>query len=752
MRIAICALMITLTVGASAEWLDHDELPQWARRGYVRWGHGGNVAGRLTWNAGGHGADAADVEVMLGCHRNLQQSMGYADDEAQRIGEAGGLRRQPYICSKTIWWEREFPEYPGLKNGICPIWREYMKRRVDKRFEDTSAVASIFFDNINYYDCRCPICQQSFRDFTREMYGHEMDLNDASTWPHPEFTKKLWQANSGSAGAYGAWLAWHGTCDIVFYERGRDFPPFVSTVLRYKTGLAASQGRTIGQLLGLPASVARERALELNSSHEAGIVEAFMYPEEHMLALAEAVACDGTYIASFSLREQKITADDRPDHKAVREALYRYTDFVDANKNLYELAQPGADVAVLYSIYSHFAGRKTEWPLLVDTCEALGAAGIPYEVITEPDLTPELLAGYRTVILPLANLLSPDHAAALVEYARSGGALVILGDVATHDTRCIPYDDPPELSGLPDGGPHPLGEGRFLRLPDADGLTAKLPDVAGPLTCAVTSESARLFANLLTTRDGDALSVHLVNSDFTYDPLPSADARDDDGTPETRTYFGSTTTRAKKIIELDDPAAREGQFLRFYGQAYGGCTDAMSMIVSMNGRDLQTFPGSALREAKWYQIPIPAGLLQQSNEVIFRAIGAPNGHPDYFQLRIDADATTGRSWWSDDQGATWSDEDLSPDGDAQPGEYLVRIGPAVEPDAVAKPEDFIGRLHVNPARDIQVRLRLEGEAPVADLITPDGKDATIEPVVEDGAAVYSVPEVYVYSVLVLPLD
>ncbi len=731
MRIAMCAVMICLTVGASAEWLDHDELPEWARRGIVRWGHGGNVEGRLKWNPGGHGADAANVEVILGCRRNLQQSMGYIDEDSQRIGEAGGLRRQPYICSKTIWWEREFPEYEGLDQSICrtadgeqmtmygtarrtpgcynnPIWREYMKRRVDKRFEDPAAVASIFFDNINYYDCRCPICQQSFRDFTREMYGHEMDLNEPVTWPHPEFTKTLWQAvltedffdeikahinsvqdhtpispNSGSAGAYGAWLAWKGTCDIVFYERGRDFPPFTSTVVRYKTGLAASQGRAVGQLLGLPTEVVRERALELNPSHESGIVEAFMYPEEHMLALAEAVSCDGTYIASFSLREQKIAAGDRPDHKAVREALYRYTDFVDENKDLYELAQPGADVAVLYSIYSHFAGRKTSWPMLERTCEALRSAGVPYEVIIEDDLTPDLLAPYRTVVLPLSNLLSLEHADTLVQYARGGGALVILGDVATHDTRCIPHDAAPELSALPAGGPHPLGAGRFLRLPNTDELAAKLPELARPLTCAVTSASGRIFANMLTTRDGDALSIHLVNSDFTYDQQPSADARDDDGTPEARTYFGVTSTRARKIIELDDPAAREGQSLRFFGMANGGCTDAMSMIVSLNGQELQTLPGSTLREIKWYQIPIPAGLQRKSNTVEFRAIGAPNGHPDYFQIRIDTNATTGRSAWSTDEGATWSSEDLSPDEGAQPGEYLVRIGPATDEAAVA---------------------------------------------------------------------
>jgi len=794
---------------AHAEWLDHDELPEWARRGRVRWGHGGNVAGRLEWHPGGHGADADNVRVILHCGRNLQQSMGYVDEEAERIGEDSGLRRQPYICSKTIWWEREFPEYDGLEDSVCltadggrmtmydnpartpgcynnPIWREYMKRRVDRRFAaEGGPVHSIFFDNINYYDCRCPICQESFRRFTRDRYGRAMDLNDSSDWPHPEFTKALWQAESTRqffeeikayirtvqdptpislnfhvGGGWTAYLTWRGASDIIFYEQGRDFPPFTSTVIGYKVGLAASQGRAVGQLLGLPGHVARERALELNPRHEAGIVEAFVYPEEHRLALAEAVACDGTYIAGFSLREQKIAAGDAPRHVANRDAIHRYSSFVDEHAELYDLALPGSDVAVLHSIFSRLAGRKTCWPLVRDTCTALGAAGVPYEVIIEDDLTPALLANYRLVILPLANLLSRDDAAAVVEYARSGGTLVILGDVATHDRLCLPYpdDDLPEPAGLPLGGPHPLGDGALWRpeaetelsdLPAAE-LRAKLAAVAGPLTCTVTAASGELFANLLTTHDHGTRSLHLVNSDFSYDEFESPDARDDDGGPDARTYFGATTTRARKVIELDDPAGRQGQWLRFYGQAYAGCTDGFSMVVSLNGRDLRTFPGTHLRAAQWYEVPIPQGILRGSNEVIFRAIGSPNGHPDYFQLHIDTDAPTRRSWWSSDEGVTWSSEDLSPDQDLQTGEYMVRIGPAGEEDAVREPAEFAGRLHVHPARNVEVRLRASDGASPARLISPDAEDATIIPEVTGGVALYRVPQVYIYSVLVLP--
>ena len=80
----------------------------------------------------------------------------------------------------------------------------------------------------------------------------------------------------------------------------------------------------------------------------------------------------------------------------------------------------------------------------------------------------------------------------------------------------------------------------------------------------------------------------------------------------------------------------------------------------------------------------------------------------------------------------------------------MRIGPAADPNAVAVPEDFIGRLHVEPARDIDVILRTDGDAPVARLISPDEDEQTITPEVADGFATYRVPEVAIYSVLIVP--
>lgn len=103
----------------AADWRDHPELPDWARRGFTQWGHGANIDGRIHWGGGGgYGADAANVRLILDCGRNLQQTIAYLDEEAERIAREGGLRRQPYICSQTVWWRREYEQTPELRDAV----------------------------------------------------------------------------------------------------------------------------------------------------------------------------------------------------------------------------------------------------------------------------------------------------------------------------------------------------------------------------------------------------------------------------------------------------------------------------------------------------------------------------------------------------------------------------------------------------------------------------------------------------------
>lgn len=801
-------VLLALVSAAMADWRDHSELPDWARRGYVQWGHGANIDGRIRWGGGGgYGTDTDNVRLILSTGRNIQQTIAYLDEEAEAVAREGGLRRQPYICSQTVWWRREYEQTPALTEAVrlgldgkpiiiynnperhcgCynrPFWLEYMKQRVKNTIEGSGGhVESIFFDNPLPYDCYCPECRDGFARFSADHFGVELDLAESTQHPDYRMAKTLFQLNStleffeqvkayidtfdttitispniGVSSPSSAWLTMRGMTEMVFCERGHAFPPFVGSVIDYKLGLACSHGLAAGQLLGLPPLQARTRALALLEGHEGGILESFMYPEEHKLATAEALACDGAYIASYALREQKISLGDAPHHVAVREALEQYAEFTQEHLSLYDLAQPGSSVAVLNSIWSQLPQGWSGQRPFRETCAALGRAMVPYEVIIEEDLRPELLAPYRLLILPQVRSLSHEDVQVLLDWVRGGGALITAGELALADrlNRAYPEEELSELARLPVGVPQEVGDGVVWRLDSApaeipaEDLAGMLEGLAGTLDCRVTTESPRVFANVLRSSDGSARSIHLVNSDFAYELPASTDVRDDDGQPEARTPFVSTTSRARKVVLVPDTGAIAEPVVRFFGNSLGSATDAFSMVISLNGQEIATFRGTNLTAARWHQVPIPAGLLAERNEIIFRATGAPNSHPDWFQLQIDTNATTGRSWWSEDEGATWSAEDLSPDGGLQTGEYLVRIGPAADEAAVAKPEDFIGRLQVRPARELEVRLRMDGPAPVARLLSPDAPEQAIESEVAGGAAIYRVPEVFIYSVLVVP--
>lgn len=807
-RLLMVLSLIPVASLAQAHWVDQPGQPAWARRGYCQWGHGASVDGRVKWMAHGFGVDAPNAKLLLDCGRNLEQTIEYMSPEARAIGEGGGIKRQPYICSKTIWWRSEFPKAPQLEKctivgpdgkrvllynnperyGGCyssPIWLEYMKGRVDELMRSQSAtggtIHSIFFDNAADYNCYCADCRDKFKAWSREKYGQEMDLATPEKYSSFAFLKQWFDAdmaveffkqvkayitqkygpdvlispNISIGYGWSDYLVNHGATDLVFIEEGFTLPPTDSTVLKYKLGLAASHGKTTGQLLGLSEMLRRERALALDKNNEMGILESFVYPEEHKLALAEAAATGGADCVSFGLREQKILSSDAPYQVQMREAIHQYADFQKQHLAWWDSAQPGAKVAVVQGIMTQLADRSPT--TLRATCEALGRAGVPYEVLVEEDLTPEQLAQYQLVILPRLRLLNRDHCESLLKYVQQGGSVLRVGDLATADELGRSYEAGQllEIAKGAVGETRSLGRGKVLncdpkrleQMPPT-ALVKMLEDTAGPLECRVQTQAPRVFANILTSADGRTRTIHLVNSDVTYDAMPSKDIRDDSGTPGARSFLGATNTRIRKTLLVPDVAAAKGYQLRFFGSTCGIATDRFSLVVSFNGQPIKTYRGSELNEAGWFETPVPEGLIKPVNEVIFQATGAPNGHPDWFAIKIDTTAKTGRSWWSADDGKTWTHDDLSLDSGAQTGEFLVRLGPVADPNAVAKPEDFMGKLHVRPAKDVRVLVKTDRLQP-ARLCSPDGPEQTLKPVRDGEYAVYRVPEVYLYSVLVL---
>lgn len=788
--VGIACLVLFLAGSAHAEWRDHPELPGWCRRGEVRWVHG-----FTTMNV-------ARVDMLLDLRQNLKQSGRFADEAAAARARAGGLRFQPYLCSKTIFWKRVFKTHPELKAACCVdpagkrrlmygnperyagcyrsgLWRAYIEERLDQTVQ-SSHPDSIFFDNFACYDCYGPVCRKEFPGFTKSLLGRALTLGESQTDPSFAFAKLMFDSqaaldffremrrhlretsttpvvispNCHVGVNWQTYLTSLGVNDLVFYEQGRSFPPFTRQVYGYKLGLAASHGKVVGQLLGLPAAVAEARALKWGKDwqfHRPEVQESYTYPEEYQLAIAEGAACDGTFIPSTHIREQKIRPTDEPHQVAVRKGMKKYYDFLAAHEDLYANALPGASTAVVYSLWTNLHNRKAqELPRV--TADLL-RAGVPFEIITEDDLTGKLLAPYHRLLLVNVENLSREDGETVERFARAGNTVLVAGACGIADRLGVAFPEPkwaaPARRRV---RTERVGRGKIVRVTrwpadfSGDDVRRWLESLVGPFPVAVPPAETRVM-NLLRTHEGHRLEVHLLNYDFRYERPQQNEAADDDGSGEARTYLADVHWRARKLLRVRDTARFSQPVLRFFGNAPG--TD-FQLVVSLNGRDLKSFPGSALRTHSWHEVPVGGGLKQGTNVVEFRVTGNPNSNRDYFNLRIDTDARTRRSLWSTDGGKRFSPADLSPDRGPQTGEYLVRLIDKKTYKVTFTPKDFAGKLKVVPARNIPVALPASYAGWHAACLSPDHAPVNL-PVgpPRGGQVIVRVPSVRVYEVLVL---
>jgi len=786
----VCVMALSVCGPSFADWRDHPELPDWCQRGKVHWIHGFTTM------------DLARVNMLIELHQNLKQSGSFADEQAAVRAREGTLRYQPYICSKTIFWKRVFETHPQLKDACCvdpegkrrlmygnperyagcyrdPRWRAFIKERIAETIE-ASHPDSIFFDNFNCYNCYCDLCREQFPAFTKRLLGEEMTLDGSRDNPRFAFAKLMFDShaaldffremrayiketsakpvvispNSHVSVNWHAYLASLGVNDLVFYEEGHSFPPFTRQVYGYKMGLAVSHGKVVGQLLGLPATVAEERALERGKDwqfHQPEVQESYTYPEEYQLAIAEGGACGATCIPSTNIREQDIRPTNEPHQVAVRAGMKKYYDFLVQHEELYANAQPGGSTAVLYSIWTHLHDRKAQQlPRLTGD---LMRAGIPFEVITEDDIRAELLTSYDSLIVSRVQNLSDEDASAVKAFARGGGRVLLTGDCGIADRLGV------ERSADRRGDfwasqqrSRPVGQGRVAWLADwpldlsGSRLRAELDELLDAPPVSV-SPSDTLVANVLRPADGERLAVHLLNYNFKYERVQMNEMADDDGSGEARTYLSDTQWRARKMLVVDDPAKIAEPVVRFFGNSPGA---DFQLVVSVNGKDVKTFPGTAVRSTKWHEAPAAGALKLGENLIELRVTGNPDPNPDYFNLRIDTGARTRRSLWSTDEGTAFSTEDLSPDRGVQTGEYLVRITDKQGFKDTFAPEDFEGKLKAIPAENVEITVPLREGGWRASCISPDHDPITLAPVRRDQRhAVFRVPSVYIYGVVIL---
>jgi hypothetical protein len=781
-------VLLLLTASAQAQWDVDKTAPEWCQRGNLHWA--------LDYSR----VTQPDVDLMIAARQNLDHGANYNSAETAAHAAAGGLHDLIYVCSRTFV-VKDYDKHPELKQAVvrafdgsevlaynnpvrrygcvnCPEWKAFVIGKVEQiRAKHTPA--GIFFDNEAYFNiCYCPVCRGKFHDYTRKHYGHEMDLPEhvdpaseagraarlflleSQTAYHRALLEYCHQCqprllsvpNTCGMGAWPMHGIEEGVTDLPFYEM-MSHPPFGDNLYAYKLALAAGHGRNVGNLMYLPPDVAAARGQRVwNEGMHHFFNPASPLAKEFALAIAEGAACDATYVANYNLFPSlPITDTKDPFNVNIHQTMNRYYGFLVKHRALYLNADQGAEVAILHSVPTDLlTGAYRHWAKLA---EKLNRAGIPYEVIVERDLKPKLLRRYKVIVLAGVRALGEPGAAALLDYVKRGGRLVLGGECGVTDERGEPQTSR-SWQELKAGGDRAqaeeglkLGAGRvFTSTNDwtsAKGvapkdLVARLLPV--PAIC-VQNPTGKLSVNVLSQPGQKLREVHLLNYDFSYNK-PDNVISDDDQTSEARGYLANTAWRIRKVLRVPDPSALAKPTLEIVGSV-ATRDKLIHLVVNVNGKDVATLPTDDLHGT--ITLALPAGcLMAGDNNIVLRVEGQPSAAREWYQVMIDEDATTGRSFFSKDGGKIWTRDDLSEDRGEQRGEFMIRL---TDPDKRPTHQQWEQMCRVHPARGVRVFVRGE-RAPAAVALSPTTDPQKLEARKTDGGVEFTV-DVDIYTVLVL---
>ena len=244
---------------------------------------------------------------------------------------------------------------------------------------------------------------------------------------------------------------------------------------------------------------------------------------------------DDLYVAMFldayALGGVMVNYQVWPDKSASDgiELLYRKTTeaskFVLDNKDLYEDLEPLAETAVLFR---YFPAPQPYGHSYMGLAQALAESQVPFKVLTQGDgtyikasVTLADVKPFKVLYALFLENLRPDERTMLLEYARSGGTIVLF------DPKLLEVPDAPlsqkqgkgRIIILPRGkegerGPD-LGVRYFATYDDKlrQELTDPVRSVCGE-SIRVTPQSRHLIAYPYRQRARNRLMVHVVNYDY----------------------------------------------------------------------------------------------------------------------------------------------------------------------------------------------------------------------------------------------
>jgi hypothetical protein len=216
------------------------------------------------------------------------------------------------------------------------------------------------------------------------------------------------------------------------------------------------------------------------------------------------------------------------DYYGPLEECQSYVQFIQANRHLYQGVEHLVDVGILFSfaseIWDFWVQPSSAEPIhnrqWYGLAQALTDTSIQYDAVFAPDgriipsqLSVDDLLGYPLLMVPWVYSLSDEHVQLLEGYARGGGRLIVVGDLATYDEERNPRQALTSAS-LAALGAIVIDELDFeAYLSDPQGGGAVRQQLAGLIPHRLVNVSGdAVTAQLCAT--GNGIYIHLINSEL----------------------------------------------------------------------------------------------------------------------------------------------------------------------------------------------------------------------------------------------
>lgn len=387
--------------------------------------------------------------------------------------------------------DREHQCYLMDRNN--PVWREYLKAII--RIQIDAGVDGIQLDeaelpitSFQYGGCFCKDCMKGFREYLKEMPAEqrpaELQSVDLENFHYGEWL--LAQGFDFKTKREGAPIFWE-------YHRfqTRQIAKYFAELADYARQYAAEKGRKVlvsGNFFNLVAHwyYAMEPKVDLiitemrNTRYRqpawyryvagfaagkpvivaenpyGGVVPELVDMLKHgkgydlfRMSLFEAAALGANMSVPYGAWMGSVIQDSfNPPH----ELCVEIQKFLADHENLYS-HKTASETAVVYSVETEFQ-RESGRGIFSDNrynqdtsqigpfwqaCEALSDAVQPYDVLFFPDgdlrpdtLTPDVLAQYRTIILPDCRFLTNAQSQLLRDFLAKDGRLLVMGELGAN--------------------------------------------------------------------------------------------------------------------------------------------------------------------------------------------------------------------------------------------------------------------------------------------------------------------------------